>query len=198
AGEAMARWWGERSRAAASPGAIKALVEMNSLIDVRALLPSVHVPTLVAHRGIDYDVKVEEGRYIAERIAGARFVELPGADHFVAVDPDQILDAVEPFLVECGAVRPAADEDRALGTLLVAEIAGAGRDLAERELAVVRAELARFRGREVSAAGGTTVASFDGPARAVRCATAIVRALRPLGLGVRAGVHTGEVDVAGN
>jgi pimeloyl-ACP methyl ester carboxylesterase len=104
--EAMARWWGERSRAAASPGAIKALVEMNSLIDVRALLPTTHVPTLVVHRGTDYDVKVEEGRYVAERIPGARLVELPGADHFIAVDADQILDAVEPFLAECGAARP--------------------------------------------------------------------------------------------
>ena len=100
ADEALARWWGERCRAAASPGAIKALNEMNSLIDVRALLPAIRVPTLVVHRGTDYDVRVEEGRYIAERIRGARFVELPGADHFVGVDPDQILDVVEPFLAE--------------------------------------------------------------------------------------------------
>ncbi|HEX6049288.1 MAG TPA: alpha/beta fold hydrolase, partial [Gemmatimonadaceae bacterium] len=85
ADDAMARWWGERCRAAASPGAIRALNEMNSLIDVRALLPAIRVPTLVVHRGTDYDVKVEEGRYIAERIPGARFVELPGADHFVGV-----------------------------------------------------------------------------------------------------------------
>jgi pimeloyl-ACP methyl ester carboxylesterase len=119
ADEAMARWWGERCRAAASPGAIKALNEMNSLIDVRALLPTVHVPTLVVHRGTDYDVKVEEGRYIAGRIPGARFVELPGADHFVAIDPDQILDAVEPFLAECGAPHRPEHEDRALVTLLV-------------------------------------------------------------------------------
>src|SRR5262249_48515921 len=94
ADEAMSRSGGERSRAAASPGAINALVEMNSLIEVRALLPTIHVPSLVVHRGADFDVKVDEGRYIAERIAGARFVELPGADHFVAIDPDQILDAV--------------------------------------------------------------------------------------------------------
>ena len=107
ADDAMARWWGERCRAAASPGAIRALNEMNSLIDVRALLPAIRVPTLVVHRGTDYDVRVEEGRYIAERIRGARFVELPGADHFVGVDPDQILDVVEPFLAECGAAAPA-------------------------------------------------------------------------------------------
>ncbi len=87
ADEAMARWWGERCRAAASPGAIKALMEMNSLIDVRALLPAIRVPTLVVNRGTDFDVRVEEGRYIAERIPGARFVELPGADHFVGDRP---------------------------------------------------------------------------------------------------------------
>jgi len=200
ADEAMARWWGERSRAAASPGAIKALIEMNSLIDVRALLSSVHMPTLVVHRGSDYDVKVEEGRYIADRIPGARFVELPGADHFVAIDPDQILDAVEPFLVEFGAVGVPAQDDRALVTLLV--IAGsteaAGPDLGERHREVVRAELTRFRGREVRASGAGTFAVFDGPGRAVRCATAIVRALRSLGLGIRAGLHTGEVELEGD
>jgi pimeloyl-ACP methyl ester carboxylesterase len=197
ADDAMARWWGERSRAAASPGAIKALIEMNSLIDVRAMLPAVRVPTLVVHRGTDYDVKVEEGRYVAAHIPGARFVELSGADHFVAIDPDQILDAVEPFLVECGAAQPPADEDRVLATLLVIarSTEGAGLNLIERHRDVVRAELSRFRGREVDASATGTLAIFDGPARAVRCATAIVRALRPLGLGIRAGVHTGEVEM---
>jgi DNA-binding SARP family transcriptional activator/pimeloyl-ACP methyl ester carboxylesterase/class 3 adenylate cyclase/tetratricopeptide (TPR) repeat protein len=196
ADEAMARWWDERARSAASPGAIKALVEMNSLIDVRALLPVIRVPTLVVHRGTDYDVKVEEGRYIAEHVPGARFVELPGADHFVGIDPDQILDVVEPFLAECGAARLPAHEDRALVTLLATDIAGsARRDLGERHHEVVRTELIRFRGHEVDASGVGTLATFDGPARAVRCATAIVRALRPLGLGIRAGVHTGEVEV---
>src|SRR5262249_46234381 len=143
-------------------------------------------------------VKVDEGRYIAERIAGARFVELPGADHFVAIDPDQILDAVEPFLIECGAARFPADEDRALATLLVTEIAGSPQIAGERPLAVVCAELARFRGQEVGAPGAATLATFDGPARAVRCAAAIVRALRRLGLSVRAGVHTGEVEMEGD
>jgi len=200
ADDAMARWWGERSRAAASPGAIKALIEMNSLIDVRALLPAVRVPTLVVHRGTDYDVKVEEGRYVAAHIPGASFVELPGADHFVAIDPDQILDAVEPFLVECGAARLPVDEDRALATLLVvagpSEAARPGVSEPHRE--VVGAELSRFRGREVDASDTGTVATFDGPARAVRCATAIVRALRPLGLDVRTGVHIGEVETEGD
>jgi DNA-binding SARP family transcriptional activator/pimeloyl-ACP methyl ester carboxylesterase/class 3 adenylate cyclase len=209
ADEAMARWWGERSRAAASPGAIKALVEMNSLIDVRAFLPTIHVPTLVVHRGTDFDVKVEEGRYIAEHVPGARFIELPGADHFVAIDPDQILDAVEPFLAECGAAHLPAHEDRALVTLLVTDIVGSTQTVAElgdrarlnlieRHHEVVHTELTRFRGREVDASGGGTLATFDGPARAVRCATAILSALRPLGLSIRAGVHTGEVEVDGD
>ena len=209
ADEAMARWWGERSRAAASPGAIKALVEMNSLIDVRALLPTIRVPTLVVHRGTDFDVKVEEGRYIAEHVPGARFIELPGADHFVAIDSDQILDAVEPFLAERGAAHLPAHEDRALVTLLVTDIVGSTQTAAElgdrawlnrieRHHEVVRAELARFRGREVDASGDGTLATFDGPARAVRCATAILSALRPLGLNVKAGVHTGEVELDGD
>jgi DNA-binding SARP family transcriptional activator/pimeloyl-ACP methyl ester carboxylesterase/tetratricopeptide (TPR) repeat protein len=193
ADEAMARWWGERCRAAASPGAIKALMEMNSLIDVRALLPTVRVPTLVVHRGTDYDVNVEEGRYIAERIPGARFVELAGADHFVAVDSDQILDVVEPFVAECEAGSLPADGDRALATLLVIDFAGS-----KQALATVRAELVRFRGQEVDSAGDGILATFDGPARAVRCATAIAHAVRPLGLNIRAGVHTGEVEMEGD
>ena len=146
ADEALARWWGERCRAAASPGAIRALIEMNSLIDVRALLPAIRVPTLVVHRGTDFDVSVEEGRYIAERIRGARFVELPGADHFVGVDPDQILDVVEPFLAECGAAGRAPAGRSCAGDARLrrrrGRAAGAGEE-------IVRAELARHRGREV-------------------------------------------------
>jgi len=99
ADEAMARWWGERARAAASPGAARALIAMNSTADVRHALPAIHAPTLVLHRTHDQDARIEEGRYIAERIPGARFVELPGEDHFVAIEPDQIVDQVERFLV---------------------------------------------------------------------------------------------------
>jgi DNA-binding SARP family transcriptional activator/pimeloyl-ACP methyl ester carboxylesterase len=99
ADEAMARWWGERARAAASPGAARALITMNSTVDVRHVLPAIHTPTLVLHRTGDQDARIEEGRYIAERIPSARFVELPGDDHFVAIDPDQIVDQVERFLL---------------------------------------------------------------------------------------------------
>jgi DNA-binding SARP family transcriptional activator/pimeloyl-ACP methyl ester carboxylesterase len=206
ADEAMARWWGERCRAAASPGAVKALVQMNSLIDVRALLPAIHVPTLVVGRGTDFDARIEESRYIAERISGARFVELRGADHFVAIDPDQILDVVEPFLVECGAAPIPSHEDRVLVTLLVTDIVGSTRTaaelgdrawhaLVERHYELLRTELARYRGREIDSAGDGILATFDGPARAVRCAAAISGAARSLGLTLRAGVHTGEVEL---
>jgi DNA-binding SARP family transcriptional activator/class 3 adenylate cyclase/pimeloyl-ACP methyl ester carboxylesterase len=208
ADDAMARWWGERCRAAASPGAIRTLNEMNSLIDVRALLPAIRVPTLVVHRGTDFDVRVEEGGYIADRIPGARFVELPGADHFVAVDPDQILDVVEPFLVECGASPAPPVDDRVLVTLLVTDLVGstsiaadlgdhAWRGLIEHHYELVRTELARYRGREVDTAGDGILAAFDGPARAIRCASAIIADVQSLGLEIRAGVHTGEVEVAG-
>ena len=103
---------------------------MNSRIDVRAVLAAIRVPTLVVHRH-RRDVRVEEGRYMAERIPGARFVELPGADHFVAIDPDQILDAVEPFLAECGAAPLPVHRDRALVTLLITEIVGSTKTAAD-------------------------------------------------------------------
>ncbi len=123
----MARWWGERCRAAASPGAVRALMEMNSRIDVREACSAVHVPTLVVHRGADFRV-AEEGRYIAQRIPGARLVELDGADHFPAIDPDQILDAVEPFVRQISGAAPASapapDDDRVLATVLFVDVVG--------------------------------------------------------------------------
>jgi DNA-binding SARP family transcriptional activator/pimeloyl-ACP methyl ester carboxylesterase len=115
ADEAMARWWGERARAAASPGAARALIAMNSTVDVRHVLPAIRAPTLVLHRRGDHDARLEEGRYIAERIPEARFVELSGEDHFVAIDPDQILDEVQRFVLSLQADRrspaPASQAD---------------------------------------------------------------------------------------
>jgi DNA-binding SARP family transcriptional activator/pimeloyl-ACP methyl ester carboxylesterase len=206
ADDAMARWWGERCRAAASPGAVRALIEMNSQIDVRSVLAAVHVPTLGVHRGTDFDARVEEGRYIAERIPGARFVELPGADHFVAVDPDQILDVVEPFLVEvAGVTAGAVVDDRVLATILVTDIVGstgvvarlgdrAWANLVDRHDRAIREELARFSGEEIDTAGDGVLALFDGPARAVRCAAAITESVRRMGLEIRCGVHIGEIE----
>jgi pimeloyl-ACP methyl ester carboxylesterase len=203
ADEAMAHWWAARARAAASPGAARDLILMNSQIDVRALLPAIRVPTLVLHRSGDRDSRPEEGRYIAERISGARFVELPGGDHFPGIDPDQIVDEVEEFLT---GMRRAPEPDRVLATVLFTDIVGSTEraaqlgDHAWLELrvahhAAVRRELDRYRGREIETAGDGFLAAFDGPARAIRCATAISKSVRGLGLEVRAGLHTGECEL---
>jgi pimeloyl-ACP methyl ester carboxylesterase len=197
ADDAMATWWGERCRAAASPAAIRALMEMNSGIDVRHVLDAIHVPTLVVHRGTDFRVDVDEGRYIARRIAGARFVELDGADHFVAVDPDQILDVVEPFVrsVLDGAEAPGVPgaHERVLATLLSARVAADDDGRAER---VVREELRRHAGEEAGVSEEGALALFDGPARAIRCGLTLVARLARLGVDARVGVHTGEVEQA--
>jgi pimeloyl-ACP methyl ester carboxylesterase len=198
----LADWYLRRARAAASPGAARDLILMNSQIDVRHVLPAIAVPTLVLHRTGDADSSVEEGRYIAARIPGARFVELSGDSHMICVDPDQIMDEVEAFLT---GVRRGPDPDRVLATILFTDLVGSTEkavevgdrrwgELIERHHAVVRQELERFRGRELDVAGDGFFAAFDGPARAVRCATAIRDGLARIGLGVRAGVHTGECE----
>jgi pimeloyl-ACP methyl ester carboxylesterase len=204
AGAADVEWWRSRARAAASPGAAKALILMNSNIDVRGILATIHVPTLVLHRTGDRDSRPEEGRYIAERIPGATFVELGGDDHSPWFEPDQILDEVEEFLT---GVRRGPEVDRVLATVLFTDIVGSTkravelgdrrwRSLLEQHHATVRRELARFRGREVDTAGDGFLATFDGPARAVRCAQAIRGAVRSLGIDITAGVHVGEIEVA--
>jgi pimeloyl-ACP methyl ester carboxylesterase len=206
ADEAMARWWAARARAAASPGAARDLILMNSQIDVRALLPAIRVPTLVLHRSGDRDSRPEEGRYIAERIPSARFVELPGDDHFPSINGDQILDEVEEFLT---GVRRGPDPDRMLASVLFTDIVGSTEKAAELgdrawlELrgahnAIVRRELDRYRGEEVNTTGDGFFATFDGPARAIRCGCAISQAVSRLGLGIRAGVHTGECELTGD
>jgi pimeloyl-ACP methyl ester carboxylesterase len=205
ADEALAHWWALRARAAASPGAARDLILMNSQIDVRALLPSICVPTLVLHRSGDHDSRPEEGRYIADRIPGARFVELPGAEHLPWVDADQILDEVEEFLT---GVRRAPEPDRVLATVLFTDIVGsteraaalgdrAWLELREAHHSSVRRLLERYRGNEVETAGDGFLATFDGPARAVRCARAIANSVRDLGLEIRAGIHTGECELVG-
>jgi len=194
-------------RRSASPGAAAALLRMNTEIDIRGVLPTIRVPTLVVHRTGDRDVEVEEGRWIAAQIPGARFVELPGADHLPWVgDSDAILDLAEEFLT---GAPPATDHDRVLATVLFTDIVGsteraaqlgdrAWADLVEAHHAAVRRELQRFRGREIDTAGDGFLASFDGPARAVRCAVAARDAVAGLGLEIRAGLHTGEVQSAGD
>jgi class 3 adenylate cyclase len=202
ADRADAAFFGRRGRASLSPAGARDLILMNSKADVRELLPSVQCPTLVMHRTGDRDSRCDEGRYIAARIPGARFVELAGEDHFPAADPDQILDEVEEFLT---GVRPAPETNRVLATVLFTDLVGsteraqelgdaAWSRLLESHNDAVRRELARFSGEEIDTAGDGFLASFDGPARAIRCGLAIRDALRSLGLEVRAGIHTGEVE----
>ncbi len=193
-------------RRSASPGAAVALLRMNSQIDIRHLLPAIRVPTLVLHRTGDHDALVEEGRWIANQIPGARFVELSGEDHLPWVgDSGAVLDEIEEFLT---GDRPAFEPDRVLATVLFTDIVGstekaasmsdrAWLDLLEQHHALVRKELTRFRGHEIKTAGDGFVATFDGPGRAVRCACAIRDGVRQLGLEVRAGLHTGEIELTG-
>jgi len=200
-------WFGRLERLAASPGAAATLARMNGEIDVRHVLPSVSVPTLVLHRSGERVVVVEEGRYIAERIPGAKYVELDGADHWPWLgDANSVLEEMQEFLT---GTREPTEPERVLTTVLFTDIVGSTeraaelgdrrwRDLVEDHHALVRSELARFRGREIDTAGDGFFASFDGPARAVRCACAITKGVKPLGLEVRAGLHTGECELIGD
>jgi class 3 adenylate cyclase len=193
-------------RRSASPGAAVALLRMNTQIDIRSVLPTIRVPTLVIHRSGDHDANVEEGRWVASQIPGARFVELSGEDHFPWVgDQNAVLDEIEEFLT---GVRRAPEPNRVLSTVLFTDIVGSTEraasgsdrewlDLLDQHHAIVRKELARFRGHEVKTAGDGFVATFDGPARAVRCACSIRDSVRGLGLEIRAGLHTGEIEVTG-
>jgi class 3 adenylate cyclase len=198
------RWWARHERLGASPGAAMALMRMNSEIDVRHVLPAIGVPTLVLHRTCDVTVDVEAGRYQAAQIPSAKYVELPGVDHppFVG-DAEPILAEIEEFLT---GARPVAETDRVLATVLFTDIVGSTeraaavgdrrwRDLLGAHHTAVRRALERFRGREVDTAGDGFLATFDGPARAIRCAGTIVEAVRSLGLEVRAGLHTGEIEL---
>jgi len=193
-------------RRGASPGAAAALLRVNSYIDVREVLPTIRVPTLILHRTGDHDANVAEGRYLASKIPSAKFVELAGDDHWIAAgDTDAIVDEIEEFLT---GTRPAPEANRVLATVLFTDIVGSTeraaelgdrrwRDLLAAHDAAVRRELERFRGREVDTAGDGFLATFDGPARAVRCAIRTGEALSELALEMRAGIHTGECELDG-
>jgi class 3 adenylate cyclase len=195
-------------RRSASPGAAAALLRMNTQIDVRNVLPTIRVPTLVLHRSRDRDVNVEEGRWIASQIPGARYVELDGDDHVPWLgDVEALVGEIEEFLT---GARPVAHPDRVLATVLFTDVVGSTetavrigddrwRSVMERHHAIVRGELRRHRGVEIDNVGDGFLARFDGPARAIRCASSIVDAVRDaVGLDVRAGIHTGECELLGD
>ena len=207
ADENFRNWWATYLRMGASPGAALALTKMNAEIDVRNVLPSVRVPTLVIHRSGDLCLKVEEGRFVAGQIPGCKYVELGGIDHLPFVgNQDEILDEIEDFLT---GVRQAEEIDRVLATVMnvkiidpQSEAATRGfddwQDLLERSRIYVRRQLALFKGREVSYDENGVLAAFDGPARAIRCASAITDSAKRLGIRVKTGLHTGECDVLGD
>jgi class 3 adenylate cyclase len=207
AGQQWAReWLGSVQTNAGTPRSIEAFMRMAFDIDVRHVAPAINVPTLVIHTSNDRVCHVENGRFLARTIPGARYVELPGADHVPWFDPEGTLAEIREFLT---GRREASAADRVLATVLFTDLVGSTsqaaaigdrrwRDLLERHDAAVRRELDRFDGRELDTAGDGFFATFDGPARGVRCAQAIVDAVRPLGLDVRAGLHSGEVEVLGD
>ena len=201
--EALARYM----RAAASPSAVYAYEQMNGQIDTRPILPSIRAPTLVMNRTGDPCAHVEAARDMASRIPGAKFIEYPGASHSIMLDDmETVLSDIQEFIT---GERPIDSVDRVLATVLFLDIASsteraaalgdtAWGNLLNSYYAIVRKELARFRGKETNTTGDSFLATFDGPARAVRCALAIALAVRQIGVEVRAGVHTGECEFMGD
>jgi class 3 adenylate cyclase len=199
--------WARYIRQGASPGAVLALTRMNAEIDVRPILGTIRVPTLVLHRSGDLVIPVGAGRYLAERIPNASFIELAGDDHLPWIgDTDAVLGEIEEFVT---GVRTRPESNRMLATVLFTDIVGSTQRAAELGDAAwtdvlkahhdrIREELGRFGGHEMRTTGDGFFALFDGPARAVRCALALIKAVRPLGLEIRAGLHTGEVELAGD
>jgi len=193
--EAFRTWWSAYLRMGASPGAAVALTKMNAEIDVRNVLPSIRVPSLVIHREGDMCLKVEEGRFVASQIPGCKYVELGGIDHLPFVgEQDEILNEIESFLT---GMRHAEEYDRVLATVMNVRIAGGEDEQAGRFRDFVRRQLELFRGREVETANGDVLATFEGPARAIRCASAINETATRFGVEITTGVHTGECDVHG-
>ncbi len=200
-------WWGRLQRLGASPGMARSLFRSYPEMDIRGVLPTIRVPTLVLHRGADHQVPVRMGRYLAGQIPGARYVELEGQDHlFFLGDADAVLEEIEEFLT---GVRRGPEPDRLLATVLFVDIVRStelAASLGDRRWTrllesiydAARRQLERFRGREIKTTGDGLLATFDGPARAIRCAAAIREALRALGVEVRAGLHAGEIELLGS
>jgi pimeloyl-ACP methyl ester carboxylesterase len=205
--EAFRRWYGARLRLSASPRAAADLQRMNIETDTRGVVSSIHVPSLILHRSGDRNVHVKNARYAAERIPGARYVEMPGDDHLPWVgDSARIVDEIREFVGRAWDARPSEPgRERVLATVLFTDIVDGTaravelgdrrwRELISEHHARVRSHLATFGGREIDTAGDGFFASFDGPARAIRCACAVRDAVRDLGIEIRAGLHTGECE----
>jgi len=201
-------WFAKRERASASPSAVTALMRMNMVIDISGILPHVHVSTLVVHRTDDPVVNIEGGRQLANDIPNARLLEVPGIDHFpfLGDNSDEITNEVAEFLT---GVKPSIGDDRVLSTVLLTDIVDSTkraealgdrrwRELLDAHNDVCRRELARYRGKEIKTTGDGFLATFDGPGRAIHCALSLIAAVRPLGIKIRAGLHTGEVELGKN
>lgn len=201
---AAVRWYARAQRLAASARDAAAYFRAAQRLDLRATLPSIRVPTLIIHRKDFPWIPVEQGRYLADHIDGAKFVVVPGADSSPDVEPnDEILDSIEEFLT---GVPPAGEPDRVLAAVLFTDVVGSTeraaalgdrrwKELLESHDAVARTIVEQFRGRLVKTTGDGVMATFDGPGRAIRCANRLAEALRPLGLEIRAGLHSGEVEL---
>jgi class 3 adenylate cyclase len=201
--EALVRWWGRFERHSMSPTMARAVLRLDFVLDIRGILPSIRVPTLVMHRADD-GIDVEGARWLAEQIPGAQYVELPGDDHWPWItNPDEVVDEVEEFLT---GERHEREPDRVLATVLFTDIVGSTqratalgdrrwRDLLDQHDRVVSRDLERHRGRAIKMTGDGVLATFDGPARAINCATAIREHVRALGIEVRVGLHTGECEL---
>jgi class 3 adenylate cyclase len=207
--EAVRQRFARFERQGASPAAVKTMLEMNAGIDARGILPTIRVPTLVLHRIGDTRVTIDAGRFLATHIAGSMYVELPGEDHIFLGErdiTDRIIDETELFLT---GSRTAVEWDRVLATVLFTDIVNctqravaigdrAWRTVLGRHDEAARQQLGRFRGRAVKSLGDGFLATFDGPARAIRCAATIAQSVQPLGIEVRSGLHTGEIELMGD
>ncbi len=203
---ALQRWFARLERLTASPGTLRELFDITGETDVRDVLHSIRAPTLLLHRRDDRLIDVRHSHYLAEHVPGAHYVELPGEDNLIVVgDSERVLAEVEQFLT--GTHTP-PEPDRVLATVLFTDIVGSTealarvgdrrwRDLVTRHDELSRAQVARFRGRPVKSLGDGWLATFDGPARAIRCALALREAVAELGIELRAGLHTGECEAIG-
>jgi hypothetical protein len=204
--EQFLRWYLRYFRLSASPNAVERIYRLGFEWDLRSVLSAIRVPTLVLHRKDDHFMLIDHGRYLADHIDGAKFVELSGDDHFwFGGDQGELLDEVQSFLT---GTRGAVDVDRVLATVMFTDIVSSTaraaelgdrrwREILDAQESVSRREIERFRGRLVNTTGDGVVATFDGPARAIRCAREIAERIRALGIQIRAGLHVGEVELRG-